>query len=56
MRGLGESFARVFVLEGLSGGGARGGVGYWVDLAIEDAGFILERIDKKWPAEVGRER
>ncbi len=24
--------------------------GYFVDRAIDDAVFILERIDKKWPA------
>ena len=24
--------------------------GYFVDRAIDDAAFILERIDKKWPA------
>jgi len=24
--------------------------GFFVDRAIEDAAFILERIDKKWPA------
>jgi hypothetical protein len=23
--------------------------GYFVDKAIDDAAFILERIDKKWP-------
>jgi hypothetical protein len=23
--------------------------GYFVDRAVEDAAFILERIDKKWP-------
>lgn len=24
--------------------------GYWVDKAIDEAAFILERIDKKWPS------
>jgi hypothetical protein len=23
---------------------------YWVDKAIDEAAFILERIDKKWPS------
>jgi hypothetical protein len=30
---------------------------YFVDKAIQEAEFILERIDKKWPVEgVGRQR
>ena len=30
---------------------------YWVDRSIDKAAFILERIDKKWPAEgVSRQR
>jgi hypothetical protein len=24
---------------------------YWVDRAIEEAAFVLERIDKRWPTE-----
>jgi hypothetical protein len=28
--------------------------GYFVDKAIEDAAFILERIDKRWPADGAR--
>jgi len=27
--------------------------GYLVDKAIDDAAFILERIDKRWPRESG---
>ncbi|PYT72539.1 MAG: hypothetical protein DMG39_09575 [Acidobacteria bacterium] len=27
----------------------------WVDKAIEEAAFILERIDQRWPAEKGSE-
>jgi hypothetical protein len=30
--------------------------GFWVDKAIEEAEFVRERIEKKWPAKVGRER
>jgi len=29
---------------------------FWVDRAIDKAAFILERIDKKWPAGVAGER
>ncbi len=29
--------------------------GYWVDKAIDEAAFILERIDKRWPAGVHSE-
>ena len=28
--------------------------GYWVDKAIDEAAFILERIDKKWPSDLPR--
>jgi hypothetical protein len=24
---------------------------YWIDKAISEAAFVLERIDKRWPAE-----
>lgn len=30
--------------------------GFWVDKAIEEAAFVLERIDKKWPSESPGER
>jgi len=30
--------------------------GYWVDRAIDEAAFILDRIDKRWPAEAVRDR
>jgi len=29
---------------------------YWVDEAVNAAALTLGRIDKKWPAEAGRER
>jgi hypothetical protein len=29
---------------------------YWVDKAISEAEFVLERIDKRWPGEGVRER
>ena len=29
---------------------------FWVDKAIREAEFILERIDKRWPAEVVNKR
>jgi hypothetical protein len=25
---------------------------YWVDKAVDEAAFILERIDRKWPQEL----
>ncbi|MGB8473265.1 MAG: hypothetical protein WCE61_04160 [Candidatus Acidiferrum sp.] len=27
---------------------------YWVDKAINEATFVLERIDKKWPIDISR--
>lgn len=30
--------------------------GYWVDKAIDEAAFVLERIDKRWPMKSDRSR